>query len=64
MDCGGRLDVAKGTMKMATKLRTVAVMKKPNIQWDATRAILSASVTSVGRATEMISISNHMSGEE
>jgi hypothetical protein len=49
------LDVAKGTMKMAMKLRTVAVMNRPNIQWDATRAILSASVISVGRATAFVS---------
>lgn len=54
MDCGGRLDVAKGTKKMAMKLRTVAEIKRPNIQWEATRAILSASVISVGRATAFV----------
>lgn len=36
------------------KLRTVAVMNRPNIQCDAARAILSASVISVGRATSYI----------
>lgn len=54
MDCGGRFDVAKGTMKMAMKLRTVAEIKRPNIQCDATRAILRASVISVGRATKLL----------
>lgn len=30
---------------------TVAVMKRPNIQWDATRAMARASEMSAGRAT-------------
>jgi hypothetical protein len=30
--CGGRADVAKGVVKMATKVNTVAVIKRPNIQ--------------------------------
>lgn len=36
---------------MAMKVRTVAVMKRPNIQCDANLAMESALVISVGRAT-------------
>lgn len=50
-DWGGREETANGDRKMRTKVRTVAVMKRPNIQWDATLAIASASVMSAGRAT-------------
>lgn len=45
---GGREDAANGATKIRTKQRTVAVMKSPNIQWEAVLAIFSASVMSLG----------------
>lgn len=51
IDCGGRFDVAKGATNMAMKVTMVAVMKKPNMTWDAIRTSFRALVTSTGRAT-------------
>lgn len=53
MDCGGREETAKGERKMRMKERTVETMKRPNIQFEATRAIWSASVMFAGRATRI-----------
>lgn len=51
MVCGGREETANGERKMRMKERTVETRKRPNIQYEATRAIWSASVMSAGRAT-------------
>ena len=48
---GGREETARGERKTRMKVRTVATMKRPNIQCEATRAIWRASVMSAGRAT-------------
>lgn len=49
--CGGREETASGERKMATKQRTVAERKRPNIQCEAVRAMRRASEISAGRAT-------------
>lgn len=44
-----------GVRIMQRNVRIVAVMKKPNIQFEATRAMFRARVIPLGRTTGMIS---------